>query len=229
MTQTSGKSVVILGATGAVGTEVMRQLADMDEITKVTALTRRPFTSVTSDKFTQHLVDPLNPESYRPFLSGHDIAICTLGVGAISSVSKEEFLRVDRDAVIAFGKAVRDTGCGHFQLLCSVGANPKSRVFYLRSKGQLEEALRQMNFDRLSLFRPSNILTPKSRYGLGQAIVLKVWPHLDPILSGPLRRYRGIRVEHLGQAIAQNCLIQEPQNEVLEWDDFQALVAQIQT
>ena len=51
MSQASGKSVVILGATGAVGSEVMRRLAEMDEIKKVTVLTRRPFTPVTSDKF----------------------------------------------------------------------------------------------------------------------------------------------------------------------------------
>ena len=110
MSGTPGKSVVILGATGAVGTEVMRTLAGMPEIRKVTVLTRRPFTAVQSEKFDEHIVDPLDPESYTHLLSDHDIAICTLGVGGVSSVSKEEFLRVDRDAVIAFGQAVKEAG-----------------------------------------------------------------------------------------------------------------------
>lgn len=223
MSGTPGKSVVILGATGAVGTEVMRTLAGMPEIRKVTVPTRRPFTAVQSEKFDEHIVDPLDPESYTHLLSDHDIAICTLGVGGVSSVSKEEFLRVDRDSVIAFGQAVKDAGIQHFQLLSSVGVNAKSRVFYLRSKGELEAALSAMGFQRLSLFHPSNILTPENRYGIGQAIVLKVWPHLNPLLSGPLRKYRGIRVETLGQSIARNCLASGPKEEILEWDDFHAL------
>ncbi len=223
MSQASGKSVVILGATGAVGTEVMRQLAGMEDIQKVTVLTRRPFTTVLSDKFVEHIVDPLDSASYESFLPGHDIAICTLGVGAVSSMTKEEFLRVDRDAVIAFGQATRTAGCTHFQLLSSVGANANSRIFYLRSKGELEQALTSLGFERLSLFHPSNILTPVNRYGLGQAIVLKLWPHLDPVLAGPQRKYRGVRVETLGQAIARNCLAEGQASETLYWDDFQKL------
>ncbi|UZD90975.1 NAD(P)H-binding protein [Cognatishimia activa] len=223
MTNASGKHVVILGATGAVGTEVMRELAVMDEIEKVTVLTRRPFTAVKSEKFDEHVVDPLDPDSYRHLLPNHDVAICTLGVGGVSSVSKDEFLRIDRDAVIAFGQAVKDAGAQHFQLLSSVGVSAKSRIFYLRSKGELENALRSMGFKRLSLFHPSNILTPANRYGIGQAIVLKVWPHLNPLLSGPLRRYRGIRVKTLGQSFARNCLVAGASEEVLEWDDFQDL------
>lgn len=223
MSNASGKHVVILGATGAVGTEVMRELAVMAEITKVTVLTRRPFTAIQSEKFDEHIVDPLDPETYAQLLQGHDIAICTLGVGAVSKVSKEDFLRIDRDAVIAFGQAVKDAGTHHFQLLSSVGVNARSRVFYLRSKGELENALRTMNFERLSLFHPSNILTPENRYGIGQAIVLKVWPLLNPLLSGPLRKYRGVRVETLGQSFARNSLATGTREEILEWDEFQSL------
>lgn len=226
MTNATGKSIVILGATGAVGTEVMRELAMMDDITKVTVLTRRPFTKVQSEKFNEHIVDPLDPETYAHLLQDHEVAICTLGVGAISSVSKEEFLRIDRDAVIAFGQAAKEAGVAHFQLLSSVGVSAKSRVFYLRSKGELEDTLRGMNFQHLSLFHPSNILTPENRYGMGQAIVLKVWPHLNPLLSGPLRKYRGVRVETLGQAIAQNCISTGSKTEVLEWDHFHARTLQ---
>ncbi|SHH42034.1 NAD(P)H-binding protein [Cognatishimia maritima] len=223
MTGSQGKNVVILGATGAVGTEVLRELAVTPEIAKVTVLTRRALTAVQSDKFAEHIVDPLDPETYQHLLAGHEVAICTLGVGAVSSVSKEEFLRIDRDAVIAFGEAVRAAGCAHFQLLSSVGVSAESRMFYLRSKGELENALSEMEFKRLSLFHPSNILTPQNRYGLGQAIVLAVWPRLTPILSGPLRKFRGVRVETLGRAIARNSAVAGSGTEVLEWDDFQSL------
>ena len=179
MNSPTGKHVVILGATGAVGTEVMREMAVMDDIKKVTALTRRPFTAVQSEKFNEHIVDPLDPETYKNFLSGHDTAICTLGVGAPSKVTREQFLQIDRDAVIAFGEACRASGTNHFELLSSIAVSSKSRSFFLRSKGELEDALKAMDFQRLSLFHPSMILTPYNRYGIGQAITLAVWPKLQ--------------------------------------------------
>ncbi|MFY0595400.1 MAG: NAD(P)H-binding protein [Cognatishimia sp.] len=223
MNSSSSRNVVILGATGAVGSEAMRELALMDEIAKVTVLTRRPFTAVQSDKFVEHIVDPLDPQTYAHLLVGHEIAICTLGVGAVSSVSKEDFLRVDRDAVIAYGEACKAAGVLHFELLSSIAVNPKSKSFFLRSKGQLEDALKAMRFERLSLFHPSMILTPNNRYGVGQAITLAVWPKLAPILSGPLRHMRGVKVATLGAAFARNLTeIGEPV-EILEWDDFQRL------
>ncbi|GAA6209222.1 hypothetical protein NBRC116601_25150 [Cognatishimia sp. WU-CL00825] len=219
--------VALLGATGAVGTEVLRTLIAMPTVARITVLTRRPLSAVDDAKIVEHIVDPLDPKTYANLVAGHDTAICTLGVGAASSVSKEEFLRVDRDAVIAFGQTCKTHGIKHFQLLSSVGVSPTSRVFYLRSKGELENALRGLEFARLSLFHPSNILTPENRYGLGQAAVLAIWPHLNFVLIGPLRHLRGIKVGILGSAIAKNTTASVPgagpMISVLEWDDFHQL------
>lgn len=226
MTQTTPPlNIVILGATGAVGTEVMKQLVQMPDVARITVLTRRPLTAVSHDKIAEHIVDVLDPTTYAHLLADHDTAICTLGVGAVSSVTKEEFLKIDRDAVIAFGTACKQANIKHFELLSSVGVDPKSRMFFLRSKGELEDALKALQFKRLSLFHPSNIITPTNRYGFGQAIVLKLWPKLNPILIGPLRKYRGIRVETLGQAFALNTQHKGQGIEILEWDAFQSLTA----
>lgn len=82
------------------------------------------------------------------------------------------------------------------------------------------EELKELGFKRLSVFQPSMILTPTNRYGLSQAITLKVWPLLTPLLFGGLRKYRGIAVEKLGRAIAQNITTKETGVESLQWDDF---------
>jgi len=111
----------------------------------------------------------------------------------------------------------------HFELLGSVGADPNSRSFNLRTKGELEAGLRYLDFERLSLFRPSMILTPTNRYGLSQALTLAVCPKLNPVLSGRLTRYRGIRVERLGHAMAENLRAGKPGVEVLHWEDIEAL------
>lgn len=107
--------------------------------------------------------------------------------------------------------------------MASVAISPDSKSFYLRTKGELVEELKALQFERLSVFEPSMILTPSNRYGLSQAITLKVWPLLKPLLVFRLRRYRGISVELLGKAIAVNTLREKMGTERLQWDEFMGL------
>jgi len=213
-------AIVMIGATGAVGGQVLKTLTGLPAVHRLTLLGRRPLTDVQGPLVHQHKIDLFDPPSYQDHLSEHTVAICTLGVGQPSKTSKEHFVRIDRDAVLDFATGCRAAGVSHFELLCSVGANPQARSFYLRTKGELEDGLKALDFDRLSLFRPSMILTPTT-----QGVVLKIWPFLSPLLVGPLRKYRGVRIDALGRAIAHN--ITRPGNkvEILRWDDFGPLAS----
>jgi uncharacterized protein YbjT (DUF2867 family) len=217
-------SVVILGASGAVGGHTLRQLLAMPEVGQVTSLGRRAL-DVTHPKLRHEVVDVLDPASYAVHVAGHDAAICTFGVGEPSKSSREEFLRVDKQAVLDFAETCKRAGVRHFSLLSSVGVSARSKSFYLRSKGELEDGLRWLEFERLSLFHPSMILTPTNRYGASQAMVLALWPLLGPLLSGPLRKYRGIKVDVLGNAIARNLRHRQAGEETLEWGAIGALAA----
>ncbi len=219
----AGLSVVMLGATGAVGSQVARTLANMPEVETLTLLGRRPLEGIPGDHIIQRVIDVFDPTSYEAFLPGHTVAICTLGVGEPSKISRDEFVRIDKLSVLAFASSCRDVGVRHFELLGSVGAHSHSRPFYLRTKGELEEGLKDLDFGRLSLVRPSLIITPDNRYGLLQALTLIVWPRLQPGLVGRLRKYRGIAVGRLGQAMAVN--LREPGTgvEVLHWDAIERL------
>lgn len=210
-------SVVILGASGAVGGHALTQLLALPEVGRVTSLGRRQL-DVAHPKLRHVVVDVLDPASYVAHLQGHDAAICTFGVGEPSKVSREVFLQVDKQAVLEFAEACKTAGLRHFSLLSSVGVSARSKSFYLRSKGELEDGLRWLEFERLSLFHPSMILTPTNRYGLSQALVLALWPLLTPVLAGPLRKYRGIKVEVLGRAMVRNALRRRAGEEILEWD-----------
>lgn len=216
-------SVVMLGATGAVGSEVMRALLTQTSLLAITSLVRRSDPTFKDGRLTQHLVDVLSPASYQHLLAGHDVAICTLGVGQPSKVSTETFTRVDKDAVLAFAHACKQAGVRHFQLLGSVGADAGSRNFYLRSKGELQDALVALQFEQLSIFQPSMILTPTNRYGWVQGLTLAVWPRLNPILQGSWQAYRGVKVSTLGAAIAHNAMVAGQGLGVLRWPEFQAM------
>jgi len=218
-------SIVMLGATGAVGGETLKTLLKKKDIPKISLLGRRPVAGIDQSNIHQHKVDIFTPSTYDGILEGHNIAICTLGVGEPSKISKEDFIKIDKIAVIEFAKACKKAGIKHFELLSSVGISAKSRQYYLRAKGELVEELKAMNFDRLSIFQPSMILTPTNRYGISQGILLFITPYLKPLLQGGLKPYRGIKVETLGGAIAENVFTNGSGLEYLKWSDFQSLTS----
>ena len=217
-------SIVMLGASGAVGTETLNKLLHRKNIQQLTLLGRNSISNINVDFVQQHKISISDTSSYQKHLQGHTTAICTLGVGEPSKMSKEEFVKIDKIAVLNFAIECKKVGIKHFELLASVGINPKSTSFYLRTKGELVEELKALNFERLSIFQPSMILTPTNRYGIAQAITLKVWPILKPLFIGSLRKYRGISVNVLGQAMAKNIFNNGEGYEILQWDEFYSII-----
>jgi uncharacterized protein YbjT (DUF2867 family) len=221
MTQTL--SIVMLGASGAVGGITAQALSQMSEIKQLTLLNRRDISALSLPRVIQLVRDVTNPSDYSPFLSGHQIAVCCLGVGQPSKVSKEEFVKIDKTAALDFATACKQAGVRHFQLLSAVGADVKSKSHYLRTKGELQDAIIALGFERVSFFQPSMILTPTNRYGLMQGLMLVVWPALSVVLLGSLRKYRGIAVETLAKAIAKNATTTGQGTGVLQWDQINRL------
>jgi uncharacterized protein YbjT (DUF2867 family) len=159
--------VVLLGATGAVGRNVLAEALRSPAYGTVTTLGRRPVDiaegGTPPGKLAQHVVDLQDPASYRALVEGHTTAICTLGVGEPSKATREEVWKVEIDYVMGFAAACKDAGVRHFSLMTSAGANPRSRSYYLRLKGTQEERAKALGFQRTSLFRPSMLLTPRNR------------------------------------------------------------------
>ena len=217
-------SVVMLGATGAVGGYVLQELKTNSKVKQLTLLGRKIIPSVKDSHIQQEVISIFDSSSYKAYLPNQQIAICTLGVGQPSKISKEDFLRIDKLVVIDFAKECKKAGIRHFELLGAVGSNSNSSSLYFRTKGELVNELKDLNFERLSIFQPSLIQTPTNRYGFSQAIALFVFPYLKPILMGGLRKYRGIPVEQLGKAIAVNIFNNNEGFETLHWDEIYEII-----
>ncbi len=218
-----GKSVVFLGATGAVGMEALKEVLSISDLAKVTTFGRSKLKNISDSRVVQREVNIFDPSTYGNHIEGHEIAICTLGVGEATKVSKEDFIKIDKTAVVDFALKCKEQGVKHFELLASVGINSKSRNYYLRTKGELVDELKRLDFDRLSIFMPSMIITPTNRYGLSQAIFLKIWPIVSVLMIGSWKKYRGVNVEDLGAAMAHNISNEGRGFEALSWVDFEAL------
>ena len=218
------KSIVFMGASGAVGSAALENILSFSGINKLLLLGRRKPNVADNRNLDQQIIDIADSTTYKGYINDFDTAICTLGVGEPSKISKDDFVKIDKTAVLDFAIVCKTNGVKHFQLLSSVGVSTSSRSFFLRTKGELIEALEELNFDRLSIFQPSMILTPTNRYGFSQAIVLKVWPMLDFMLQGKAQKYRGIKVDELGKAIANNILTTGAGTEYLQYDQFKSLI-----
>jgi len=124
------KSIVMLGASGAVGGQALKELLWDENIDKITILGRREIPDLSTKKVAQHMINIFDPITYEDTIRGIDIAICTLGVGEPSKVSKEDFIKIDKTAVLDFAKICKEKGVKHFELLSSVGISSTSKSFF---------------------------------------------------------------------------------------------------
>jgi hypothetical protein len=86
----------------------------MSSVKQLTLLGRRPAENVVAKSIFQHEIDIFSPKLYKPFLNGHGTAIFTLGVGQPQKISKEEFVKIDRNAVLDCAYACKKADITHF-------------------------------------------------------------------------------------------------------------------
>lgn len=224
------KHAVVLGATGAVGSALVRELLAGSRWRSVSIFVRRPtrlFDGMPgASRLSMHVVDY---DQLAAAVSGEMVlrrdaqlgtlaAFCTLGVGQPRKVSRAELHRVDVGLASAFARACRSAGVPHFSLLTAVGANAASASYYLKVKGEAEQAVRDLGFARASFFRPSLLVTRELRYGLQDRVTQALFPRLSPILPSRLHE---ITVEHLARAMRLNAERDGVTgDEVLEYADF---------
>lgn len=193
------KSVLLLGATGLVGGECLKLLCQDEYWSRIVVLTRRPLPEqLQHPKIEAHRIDFDKPESYREFLAVNQV-ISALGTTIKKAGSQENFYRVDFTYPYQIAKAAQEKGADHLLLVSSSGANAKSRIFYSRVKGELDEAVAQLGYDRVSIFRPSLLLGERDESRAGEDIAKIFSKYLSFLI--PLK-YRPIEARAVVGAIA---------------------------
>src|SRR6267378_4399592 len=130
-----------------------------------------------------------------------DDVFCCLGTTIKQAGSQPAFRRVDHAFVLGVAHAGLHAGATQFLLVSAIGADPASRVFYSRVKGETESAIRRLGFHSVQIFRPSLLLGERPEFRLGERIAMLVAPVLSVLLIGRLRRYRSIRAATVARAM----------------------------
>ncbi|KAK9760715.1 hypothetical protein K7432_014970 [Basidiobolus ranarum] len=202
-------SAVILGATGGVGGNVLKTLLQSKRCTSIVSLGRREVSGLEGldpdNKLKQVIVKDLDTldssKEYEALIQGCNTAFCTLGAGQPSTLTKSEFEKIDIDYATKFAKVCKDAGVSHITLLTSYGANASSFFHYGRVKGIVEQNYVDMDFDRVSLFRPSLIQTKEARFGFKDKIVQAVLPTVLKVFGPDLHAFP---IEQIGQSMVWN-------------------------
>lgn len=208
MSQVENRIALIAGATGAVGGRLLQRLLAEPRYAGVTAVSRRPL-ELADPKLRVEIIDfdrLADWANANPGLAGADDVYCCLGTTIKKAGSQDAFQRVDHDYIVALAQAAEKHGAGQFLLVSAVGADADSRVFYSRTKGRTEDAVRACGFDALHIFRPSLLLAEREESRPSEALGQAAAPLLKPLLFGPLSRYKPITADAVARAMLNTAL-----------------------
>lgn len=193
----SSRTVLVAGATGLVGREILQGLVSDGTVAAVHVLARRPL-DFSHPKLTAHVVDFA---ALRP-LPRVDEVYLALGTTIKVAGSQEAFRAVDHDANLAVAKAALAAGAKRLGLVSAMGADPQSSIFYSRVKGELEAAVTKLRYEGLVIARPSMLAGNRTSLGQpergGEQLALKVSRWLGPVIPA---NYRSIQARDVAQAL----------------------------
>ena len=171
---TDSRSVLVIGATGLVGSECVRLLVGDPTCSRVVALARRELNAFASaKKLEAHVVD-FDKLDRHSDLFRVDQIICALGTTMRKTPSQEAYRRIDFGYPLEAAKLGLENGATHYLVVTAIGANSRSRIFYNRLKGELEDGLSLLNYRSLTIAHPSVLIGDRSERRRSEKIAWKL-------------------------------------------------------
>jgi len=199
MPEQNPKVALVAGGSGLVGSRLLRVLASEPDYGRVLAISRRPL-SFDHPRIANRVTrfDTLE-QDLRAIRC--DDAYCCLGSTRRAAGSEAAFRAVDHDLVLAFARLARAAGAQRFIVVSSVGADPASRNFYLRVKGETEDALAALQFPALHIMQPSLLLGSRREWRPAESAARLVMPLVNPLLFGRLAAWRAVDAGQVATAM----------------------------
>ncbi|WP_332024376.1 NAD(P)H-binding protein [Kaistella sp.] len=193
---------LVIGATGATGKDLVSQLLTDKGYDEVNVFVRRPL-AVENPKLKTHIVNFDKPDEWKDLVKG-DVAFSCLGTTLKTAGSKEAQRKVDYDYQYNFAKAAKENEVEDYILVSSYGAHPKSKLFYSRMKGELEQSIKDLHFNKLTIFQPG-MLERKDSERTGEVLGGKIIKFANKF--GVLTQQKPLPTEVLAKAMINSSKI----------------------
>ena len=198
MNMEAKRSALVVGATGFIGTELVKLLCNSEEYGRVKMIVRRPGTY--SHPKIEVLVRDFDKIMQEDIGEVQDV-FCCLGTTIKKAGSREAFQKVDFEYPRTIAALAKKQKVEHFIMITAVGANEKSWSHYNRVKGMIESELIALDFPRLSILRPSLLTGNRDEFRLGEKVGEILLKMVNPLLVGSARKYRSISGEQVAYAM----------------------------
>lgn len=172
---------ILIGATGLVGSEILKQLLSDTRFSEIHVFTRHS-TEISHPKLREIIVDFEKLTAWEAQISG-DVLFSALGTTLKQSGSQQAQYRIDHDYQLQVATAAKKNGVQKIVLISSASANPHSKIFYLRMKGQLETHIAALGFDKTCFIQPGPLEGPRNHPRLTEKISLALL-HCLPKIPG---------------------------------------------
>jgi len=193
------KTAIVFGATGLVGSELLYHLIKDIRYRAVKVFTRREL-HIEHIKVIEKIVEVEKVEDYNDFIKGDDLFIC-LGTTRCKAGSIKRMEAIDRYLPVKIARAALGNGVKNMAVVSSIGADPESRNYYYRIKGQMENDLQSLEFNRKVIVRPSILLGKRNEIRLLESVGKALVRGFGFLLRSKKRKYRGIRASDVALAM----------------------------
>lgn len=183
------KTAIIIGSTGLIGSELLSQLQSSSHYNKIILLNRRS-SGIKHEKVEERIINFDAPDLHG--ISGQDV-FCAIGTTLRKAGSKPAQFKIDCEYPSTLAALLKAQGVKQFLLVSSIGADENASNFYLKTKGQLEKNITQLQFENTVIVRPSILLGKRKEFRLGEKIAIVLMQALSPLMLGSFKKYRGVQ------------------------------------
>lgn len=178
------RTALVIGATGLIGGECVRQALALNIYSEVIVFGRRKL-SLAHSRLTQIVGELADAKALLSDCKADDV-FCCLGTTIKKAKTQDNFKAVDYQYPSEIAEIMLNNGAEHFCVVSAAGANAQSYFFYNRVKGQLENKLESLGYPFLTIMRPSLLLGERDEHRLGESIGAAVGALIKPIMKGAL-------------------------------------------
>lgn len=194
-----GKIALIVGATGLIGSELLKILLETEDYSKVVVMTRTPL-SLNHTKLVEKLINFNNLEKYEADFAVDDV-FCCLGTTIKKAKTMEAMYKVDVEYPLAVANLALAQGAKQFLVISAMNADPNSKLSYPKMKGELEQQLKTIPFESLSILRPSLLLGERKEFRFGERVAGAIFKTIPFLFKGKLKKYKPIHGKDVALAM----------------------------
>lgn len=224
-----GNTAIVIGATGQVGSLLVDHLLKDSFFDQVRVVVRRYY-SVVHPKLENRLVNFRDLPSLKATLgTGHTLFCCVGTTMKLVKGDKTLYREIDLEIPVHSSQAAYENGVRRCMLISAVGADPLSKNFYLRLKGEVEQQLQAIPFNSLYIMRPSLLLGHREESRVGEGVAKALMKPISKVFTGKLQRYRPIEASEVALAMLGAAREGEPGVHICHYPEMQALVKRLLT